>query len=95
MLADVKLVVLHAGPVSRLRGLDLIAEPGNPPNGVEGELVSIKIVQDHHIEGSRGGALFLITAHMDVVVIASPTAHPRNKRGRMKAPRGGPSCHQP
>src|ERR1700677_278292 len=49
MLADIKLVTLHGGPVTRRRHLHLTAEARNAPNGIERELIAIEIIQHHHV----------------------------------------------
>src|SRR5215467_4363008 len=43
------------------------------------EVEAIEIVQHAHIERRRGGALFLVAAHVDVVVARSPVGQPVNK----------------
>src|ERR1700677_816168 len=60
MLADVKLVTLHRGPIA-LRGfLHLVAEPWDSLDSIERELITVKIVQHHHVEGGGGRALLPI-----------------------------------
>jgi hypothetical protein len=72
VFADVKLVTLHRRPVTRRRLLHLIAEPWNSLDGVQRELIAVEIVQHDHVEGSRGGALLLVAAHMNIVMIVPP-----------------------
>ena len=72
MLADIELVALHRRPVTRRRLFNLVTETGNSPDGVERELIAVKIVQHDHVEGRRGGALLFVAAHVDIVVIVPP-----------------------
>src|SRR5580658_7601142 len=69
MLADIELVTLHGGPVTRPRLLHLIAEAWNSLDGVERELIAVEVIQHDHVEGGRGGALLFVAAHMNIVVI--------------------------
>src|ERR1700723_1413287 len=71
MLANVELVAFHIGPIPRRRLLDLIVQPRNTLDGVEGELETIEIVQDDHIERRGRGALVAVTADVDVVLVMS------------------------
>src|SRR3984893_13495754 len=81
MLADIELVTLHGRPVTRRRLLHLIAEPWNSLDGVQRELVAVEIVQHDHVEGGRSGALLLVTAHMNIVMIVPPVGQLVNHRG--------------
>ena len=69
MLADIELVTPHGRPVTRCRLLHLIAEPWNSLDGFQRELIAVEIVQHDHVEGGRGGALLLVAAHMNIVMI--------------------------
>src|SRR5580692_8746991 len=69
VFADIELVAFHHRPITRRRLLHLAAEPGNPPDGVQCELVAVEIVQHDHVERSGGGSLLLVAAHMDIVVV--------------------------
>src|SRR5579872_5472502 len=85
MLADIELVTLHHGPIALARLLHLIDEPRNAPDGVKGKLVAVEIVEYHHVERRSRGPSFLVTAHMDVVVIVPPVGKPMdNPRIPMK-----------
>src|ERR1039458_5215319 len=59
VLADIKLVPLHDGPITRRRGRHETAEARDAPDGVKRELVPVEIVQHDHVERSSGSALFL------------------------------------
>ena len=43
------------------------------------QVEAIEIVQHAHVERRRGGALFLVAAHMDVVVARAPVGQPVNE----------------
>ena len=81
MLTDIQLVTLHHGPIAVARLLHLIDEPRDAPDGVKGKLVAIEIVEHHHVERRGRGPLFLVAAHMDVVVIVSPVGQPMDDPG--------------
>src|SRR5262249_1693197 len=44
------------------------------------QVEAIEIVQHAHVEGCRGGALFLVAAHVNVVMTRSPVGQPVNER---------------
>src|SRR3984893_15570744 len=81
MLADIELVTLHGRPVTRRRLLHLIAEPWNSPDDVQRKLITVEIVQHDHVEGGRGGALLLVAAHMNIVMIVPSVGQLVNHRG--------------
>src|SRR3984885_14285873 len=72
MLAYIKLVALHGRPVTHGRLVSLIAEPWNSIDRVPRELIAVEIVWHDHVDGRRGGALLLVTAYMNIVVIVPP-----------------------
>ena len=81
MLADIELVAFHGRPVTRGRLVALIAEPWNSIDGVQRELIAVEIVQHDHVEGRRRGALLLVAAHMNIVVIVPPVGQLVDHRG--------------
>jgi hypothetical protein len=81
MLADIELVTLHGRPVTRRRLLHLVAESWNSLNSVQRELITVEIVQHDHVEWGRGGALLLVSAHMNIVMIVPPVGQLVNDRG--------------
>src|ERR1700722_9553634 len=72
MLADVKLMPFHRGPVPRCRLFNLVAQSWNAPDGVECELKAVEIVEHDHVEGRRGGAFVPETADVNIVVVVPP-----------------------
>src|SRR5262245_50598719 len=44
------------------------------------QVEAIEIVQHAHVEGCRGGALFLVAAYVNVVMARSPVSQPVNER---------------
>src|ERR1039457_1105187 len=81
MLADIELMTLHGSPVALRRLLHLGAEPRNSLYGIECELVAVEIVQRHHVERGCGGALLLITAHMEIVMVVPAVCELMNHGG--------------
>jgi hypothetical protein len=79
--ADIELVAFHGCPVTRGRPVSLIAKAWNSIDGVKRQLIAVKIVQHHHVEGRRGGAFFLVAAHMNIIVIVPPVGQLVDHRG--------------
>src|SRR5664280_2625916 len=71
----------HRAPVARRCLLHLIAQPWNSLDGIQRELIAVEIVQHNHVEGSRGGALLLVAAHMNIVMIVPSVGQLVNDRG--------------
>src|SRR5665213_2285012 len=72
MLADIELVAFHGRPVARGRLVSLIAKAWNSIGSVKRQLIAVKIVQHHHVEGRRSGAFLLVAAHVNIVVVVPP-----------------------
>ena len=70
MLANIKLVTLHNGPVALVRVGALTAEALDPMDRIKRELIAIDFVQDDHVEGRCRCSFIAKSAHMDIVVIA-------------------------
>src|SRR5580693_7623694 len=73
---DVQLVPLNLFRVPLLRLREVRCEPGHAADDVDRELEAIDIVEHAHVEGSGGGAFFLVTAHMQVVMVVPPVGKP-------------------
>ena len=80
MLADVALVALQSRLESRGLRRDLAGQPGDAPDRIQRQLVAVQVVQHHHVERRRRGALFLVAPHMDVGVVAPPVGQLVNDR---------------
>jgi hypothetical protein len=52
---------------------------------------SCEIVQHDHVEGRRGGALLLVAAHMNIVVITALETYALGASGKVLAT--GPKSH--
>src|ERR1019366_365898 len=71
-------MALNLFGVDLLGLVDLALQPRNAPYGVKSELVAIDVVEHAHIEGRGCRALFLVSTHMDVVVIVPAVSEPVN-----------------
>ena len=54
----------------------LSGEPGKPINGVDREMKAIEVVQHHDVERRCGRSLFLVPAHVQVVVVRPSVRQP-------------------
>src|SRR6185312_6915630 len=62
ILADMELVALNRAPVALGRLLHLAAEPRDAANGIERELVTVEVVQHHHVKRGGGRAFLAVAA---------------------------------
>src|SRR5579875_191411 len=74
VLADIEPVALHRCPGAGGFLFNLAAEPRDTQNGVQSELIAVKIIEDDHVEGGCGCALLFIAAHMNIVMIVPPVS---------------------
>src|SRR6202171_6814172 len=81
MLADIELVSLHGGPVTRRRLFHLAAKSRNAPDCVQRELKAVEIVEHDHVKRRRGGAFIPEAANMNIVVVVSTVSQLVNHRG--------------
>src|SRR6202011_398189 len=49
----------------------LRAQPGHAVDDVYDQVEAIQVVEHHHVEGGRRGALFLVATHVQVVVVGA------------------------
>src|SRR5215468_8737243 len=79
VFADV-LVVLIELSAEELNGLvAFFFHSRHTANGVDRKLKAVHIVEHHHVKGCGGGALFLVAAHVQVVVILPAIREPVNQ----------------
>src|SRR5215470_4216234 len=79
VFADV-LVVLIELPAEELDGLvAFFFHSRHAAYGINGKLEAVHIVEHHHVKGRGGGALFLVAAHVQVVVILPAIREPVNQ----------------
>ena len=75
----IELVALNFLGVPLARRVDLRCESWDTRNGIERQLEAVNIVEHAHIEGRGRGALLLVAAHMDVVVVVTPVGEAVNQ----------------
>src|SRR5690349_9304434 len=51
-------------------------QPRYPVDDVDDEVVAVHVVEYQHVERSRRGALLLVPAHVDLVVVGAPVGQP-------------------
>src|SRR4051794_33921113 len=55
------------------------AEAGHPIDDVHHQMKSVEVVEHHHVERCRRGALFLVTAYVNVVMIGARVGQPMDE----------------
>jgi hypothetical protein len=73
MLADIKLMPFHGGPVPRRRRFNLVAQSWNAPDGVKCELKAVEVVEHDHVKRRRRGTLVSEAADVNIVVVIVAT----------------------
>ena len=57
------------------------AQPGHAVDHVHDQVEAVQVVEHDHVEGRRGGALLLVAAHVEVVVIGPPVGQAVDEPG--------------
>ena len=71
MLGDVEFVALNGGGKAFGGGIGKAFEARNAKDGIESKTEAIHAIENDHIKGSGGGALFDVAANVDIVVIVA------------------------
>src|ERR1700751_1164183 len=80
-VAGNKFLVVDQLVADRLLGVSgPCAELGHAVDHIAHQVEAIEVVQYAHVERRGSGALFLVAAHVDVVMAASPISQPVNER---------------